>query len=100
MAAGEDTFAGWKAALARAALPGAASVILTRSTGVEDGVPTTAYKLTSVSESGDTIGDDRDYDLLKAVMMPLERLAEAEGGDPLKVRLDVSTGKVTVSVDG
>lgn len=64
---------------------------------MEDSVPTIAHRLTSFDTDGKVIGDDRDYDLLKAVMTPLESLAEHEPGDPLEVTLDVPRSKVTMT---
>lgn len=52
-----------------------------------------SYRLTSFDSAGGRIGDSRDYDLLKAVMTPLERLAESIGGDT-RVVLDVTTSAV------
>ncbi|MEM6410610.1 MAG: hypothetical protein AAF683_03645 [Pseudomonadota bacterium] len=85
----------WRDALARASMPGAVSVIYTRNMGIEDGVLTTSHTLKSFAEDGAVIGDERDYDLLKAVMMPLERLSEGDGSDPLVVTLNVQSGEVT-----
>jgi len=82
----------WIKALRFAALPGAEIVTFERAQVFEDGTPTTRYTLRSVSGRGDTIGDDRDYDLLKAVMHPLERLADSEPHADLKLELVVKTG--------
>ncbi|MEO1321555.1 MAG: hypothetical protein AAFV59_00960 [Pseudomonadota bacterium] len=82
----------WVKALRFAALPGAEIVTFERMQLLEDGTPTTRYTLRSVSKSGETIGDDRDYDLLKAVMQPLERLADSEPHAELKLELVVKTG--------
>lgn len=68
--------ADWIKALSFAALPGAARVVFSRTHGVEDGTPTTRYTLRSYDGEGNVIGDDRDYDLLKAAMGPLERLSD------------------------
>ena len=86
--------ADWLAALRFAALPGAAVVLFERQTTVEDGTPTIKYRLTSFSGSGTIIGDDRDYDLLKAAMTPLESLAAAETENDLSVRLDLDSGQL------
>lgn len=59
-------------------------------------MPTTAHRLTSVSANGTVIGDDRDYDLLKAVMMPLEALSERETADPFNVSLNLQTGALSI----
>lgn len=82
----------WIKALRFAALPGAETVTFERTILSEDGTPTTRYALRSRSESGQTIGDDRDYDLLKAAMQPLERLAESEPHANLKLELVVKSG--------
>jgi len=81
----------WIKALSFAALPGAAKVRLERSTSVEDGTPTISYTLRSETETGETIGDDRDYDLLKAVMRPLEQLSETEDHNDFILELDLKT---------
>lgn len=86
--------ADWAAALRFAALPGAASVLFERQFSTEDGTPTTKHRLTSFSISGAVIGDDRDYDLLKAAITPLEVLAAAEKDDDLKVQLNLATGRL------
>ena len=65
----------WKRRLRRAGLPGAAKVELTWRFAARE----TAFELRSLDVSGGVIGDDRDYDLLKAVMSPLENLAEMSG---------------------
>ncbi|MEL6861318.1 MAG: hypothetical protein AAGL11_05725 [Pseudomonadota bacterium] len=85
----------WIKALSFAALPGAAKVRFERSELIEDGVPTTRYKLQSETESGAIIGDDRDYDLLKAAMGPLESLSEASGHKDLIVELDLKNKALT-----
>jgi len=81
----------WKKALRFAALPGAAKVRFERRTLVEDGTPTTRYALRSETATGTVIGDDRDYDLLKAAMHPLENLSEREPQTELGVELDLQT---------
>ena len=85
----------WIKALSFAALPGAVSVRFERSELVEDGVPTTRYRLQSKSASGDVIGDERDYDLLKAAMSPLEVLSEANDHKDLIVELDLENKVLT-----
>ena len=82
--------ADWIKALTFAALPGAHSVELTRTSKVEDGTPTVSYALKSYDKDGAVIGDDRDYDLLKAAMGPLERLSEAHEAD-FSMRLDLNS---------
>ncbi|MEM9571000.1 MAG: hypothetical protein AAF996_06015 [Pseudomonadota bacterium] len=86
--------ADWVAALRFAALPGASSVLFERHFTTEDGTPTTKHRLTSFSISGAAIGDDRDYDLLKAAITPLEILAASEQTDDLRVQLDLETGQL------
>jgi len=66
--------AAWIKALTFAALPGAARVEFERARSMDGQTPVVGYTLRSVNESGETIGDDRDYDLLKAAIAPLERL--------------------------
>lgn len=84
----------WKKALRFAALPGAAKVRFERKHSIENGTPSVQYRLTSVSQDGKTIGDDRDYDLLKAAISPLERLADAEDHEDLSVQLDLENGVI------
>ena len=81
----------WIKALSFAALPGAAKVRLERSPSVEDGTPTISYTLRSETETGETLGDDRDYALLKAVMRPLEQLSETEDHNDFILELDLNT---------
>ncbi|MFN3213460.1 MAG: hypothetical protein ACE37M_10170 [Henriciella sp.] len=85
----------WRDALTFAALPGAARVRLERRSYVEDGTPTIDYRLTSFSADGETLGDDRDYDLLKAAMRPLEILAENHDHKDLRIELDLQTGTLS-----
>lgn len=85
----------WKKALEFAALPGAARVRFERQNLVEEGTPTVRYSLRSETESGEAIGDDRDYDLLKAAMSPLEKLAEQYDHEQLMVELDLKTGNLS-----
>ena len=85
----------WRNALRFAALPGAAKVQFERQSLIEDGTPTVRYRLRSETDSGKTIGDERDYDLLKAAMTPLETLAEATGHNDLKVEYDLQTNVLT-----
>ena len=79
----------WIEALTFAALSGAAFVRFERREQIEDGTPTINYMLQSRTESGAVIGDDRDYDLLKAVMRLLESLSEAEDHTDLILELDL-----------
>lgn len=83
--------ADWVKALRFAALPGAVTIIYERRYAMEDNTPTITHKLTSISASGAVIGDDRDYDLLKAAMTPLENLAAAQDHNDLSVQLDLET---------
>ena len=82
----------WIKALRFAALPGAEIVTFERTILSEDGTPTTRYALRSIAPNGQPIGDDRDYDLLKAAIQPLERLADSEPHTNLKLELAVKTG--------
>ena len=84
----------WRKALRFAALPGAARVRFQRQSLVEDGTPTVRYSLRSETPDGELIGDDRDYDLLKAAMTPLEKLAEHYDHEELSVDLDLETDKL------
>lgn len=43
--------------------------------------------------AGEVIGDDRDYDILKAVFSPLENLSEAMDGD-FMLEMDIESGLV------
>ena len=90
----------WIKALRFAALPGAETVTFERTIVSEDGTPTTRYALRSFSQTGQTIGDDRDYDLLKAAMQPLERLAESEPHANLKLELVVKSGLLRRLAEG
>ena len=87
----------WIKALEFAALPGAVRVEFSRSVGAEDGTPTVNYVLTSYDADGQKIGDDRDYDVLKAAMGPLERLSEARGEETFEVMLDLKTAELAFS---
>jgi hypothetical protein len=87
----------WIAPLKFAALPGAAMVSFSRTFTTEDGTATTNYHLESRRSDGTKIGDDRDYDLLKAAIGPLEKLAETHFEGDVRVVLDISANKVTVS---
>ena len=81
----------WIKALTFAALPGAVTIIFSRKHRIEDGTPTTAYTLQSLSGDGSVIGDERDYDLLKAAMSPLEMLSDQEPHGDFSVELDMRT---------
>ena len=85
----------WREALRFAALPGAARVRFRRQKLIEDGTPTVRYSLRSETQTGELIGDDRDYDLLKAAMTPLENLAERYDHDELMVDLNLETNSLT-----
>lgn len=88
--------AAWRKALRFAALPGAARVQFRRQKLIEDGTPTVRYSLRSETQTGDVIGDERDYDLLKAAMVPLEQIAEHYDHDELMVFLDLETDSLTL----
>ena len=90
----------WREALRFAALPGAAKVRLERQSFIDDGTPTINYRLTSFTATGETLGDDRDYDLLKAAMRPLEKLAENYDHQKLNVELDLTNGLLTGPTHG
>lgn len=68
-----DNKEAWIAALRRAALEDAHRVEFGRET---KSVMEVSYTLNSYDADGEAMGDDRDYDLLKAVFSPLERLSE------------------------
>ena len=85
----------WIKALRFAARPGAVSVSFERRITTENSTPTIRYRLTSLSQDGQVIGDDRDYDLLKAAMTPLENLAEAQDHKNLKLTLDLKSGQLS-----
>lgn len=85
----------WIKALRFAALPGAAKVRFEKQTRRAAGAVSVHYRLRSYSASGHAIGDDRDYDLLKAVMTPMEMLADAEDHKELKLELDLESGELT-----
>ncbi|MEO0981572.1 MAG: hypothetical protein AAFX03_02840 [Pseudomonadota bacterium] len=82
----------WTKALRRAALEGAVRVEV--SWMFKPGEA--AYQLRSVDAGGETIGDDRDYDILKAKMTPLERLAEASGSSKGRASLDLVAGTLEI----
>lgn len=79
--------ADWIAALQRAALPESEIVSFAR---VFPDQATVSYRLLCCTASGEMIGDDRDYDLLKAVITPLERLADSISG-PFTLNYRVSS---------
>ena len=81
----------WIKALRFAALPEADRVRFEAHKLVEDGTPTLNYHLQSQTAAGSVIGDDRDYDLLKAAMGPLETLYEASGHTDLILELNLKT---------
>ncbi|MEM7327761.1 MAG: hypothetical protein AAF437_03415 [Pseudomonadota bacterium] len=85
----------WVRALRFAALPSAAQVIFERTVSQGDGGRSVHYRLVSVSEHGQPIGDGRDYHQLKAVMTPLERLASTAPASPFKIVLDLASGQLT-----
>lgn len=73
--ASERDEAAWVRALARAALDGACRVEFTFTRPAPNEV---SYRLSCFDETGAKMGDSRDYDLLKAVMTPLESLCDCE----------------------
>lgn len=79
----------WIERLQFAALPGAVRIHFACETDARDG--SVRYTLKSFDAAGHPIGDDRDYDLLKAAMSPLERLA-ADRTPPFSVELDLKSG--------
>lgn len=87
----------WKKKLTFAALPGAVRVIF-EWTANSDGW---SYALKSRDPEGQPIGDDSDYDILKARIGPLENLAEAEGyglvGETRRIEMDLATGALNKS---
>ena len=86
-----STHSEWEPALRRAALPDAARIRFGRTSG-EDG-HTVSYSMNSYDAEGGVIGDEREYDLLKAVFDPLERLSEGIEGD-FMLELDLARGAV------
>ncbi|MEO1027645.1 MAG: hypothetical protein AAFX02_01185 [Pseudomonadota bacterium] len=84
----------WIKALTFAALPRAKTVEFSRSVGMYSGLTDIRYRLTSLDGEGNTIGDDRDYDLLKAAMGPLERLAENVVSEDFQISLNLNSGKL------
>lgn len=81
----------WSGALERAALPGAARIVFGRSTNADD--QSVSYSMNSYDADGEVIGDDRDYDLLKAIFTPLEKLSNEMDGD-FMLEMDLSTKQV------
>lgn len=81
----------WSEKLRRAALPGAARIVFGRTTNAGDGA--VSYSMNSYDAAGEVIGDDRDYDILKAVFSPLENLSEAMDGD-FMLEMDIESGLV------
>lgn len=84
MAAKTDHLA-WLKALTRAALPGTQRVVLSY---VIPEPGRTVFSLTCLRANGDNIPDPRDYDILKSVMSPLEKLCTCEEA-PLTVELNL-----------
>ena len=79
----------WIERLRFAALPGAVRVRFACEADARDG--SVSYTLKSFDATGHPIGDDRDYDLLKAAMSPLERLSE-QMARPFAIELDLKSG--------
>lgn len=92
-----DYSAEWQKRLRFAALPGAVRVEFVWNATAEG----SSFALRSYDEAGKAIGDDSDYDILKARLSPLQGLAEREGFAEAfaerSVSLDVSSGEVTKS---
>jgi len=84
----------WIKALRFAALPGAAKVRFEARSG--DGAR--HYRLRSFSPAGHVMGDGRDYELLKAVMTPLEKLADSEDNEDLNLELDLISTVITRTI--
>lgn len=95
MAAKTDHIA-WLMALTRAALPGTERVCLSYSKPAPN---ETRYILTCFDEMGRKIGDARDYDLLKSIMSPLEKLCDCEDA-PLTVELNLSENTLSFENHG
>lgn len=85
----------WRAALTRAALPGSGSVKLAYT---RPGPNEVSYQLTCLSAEGQVIGDDRDYDLLKAVMTPLEILCNCEDA-PFTAQINLQNNALEFTSD-
>lgn len=81
----------WSEALERAALPDASRIVFGRSTNASD--QSVSYSMNSYDAEGQVIGDDRDYDLLKAVFTPLEALSNDMDGD-FMLEMDLSAKQV------
>lgn len=86
--------AAWAEPLRRAALEGAARIRFGRTTDAED--RSVAFSMNSYDPDGGVIGDDRDYDVLKAVFTPLERLSEGVEGD-FMLEMDLASGEVATA---
>ena len=86
----------WREKLDRAALPGATQVRFTW-TRTSDGQ---SFALASLDDDANVIGDDRDYDLLKAVISPLEALAEAEGFGPVEKPKTMTLHRSSATLSG
>lgn len=81
----------WAGPLERAALPDASRIVFGRSTNAAD--QSVSYSMNSYDAEGRVIGDDRDYDLLKAVFTPLESLSDQIAGD-FMLEMDLSSTQV------
>ncbi len=82
----------WKAALQRAALEGACSVEFSKSTDAASN--SVSYSLVSYDHKLNRMPDARDYDLLKAVMVPLEKLSEDRSENAFTVTLNLDSGRL------
>ena len=80
----------WKAALKRAALPGTVKVKFTFSKPAPNEM---SYRLSCYDDKGSAIGDDRDYDILKAVITPLENLCD---DDPVTATYDLNSDDLDI----
>lgn len=89
MAAKTDHIA-WLKALTRAALPGTVRVVVTYTSTPPDQI---AYALTCFDAADAKIGDTRDYDMLKSIMSPIEKLCTCEVA-PLTVELNIEENEL------
>jgi|GEM_PF-3136598 len=84
----------WREKLTRAALNGAVAVVFEWQRTGEG----TAFALKSRDSMNQPIGDDGDYDIVKARMSPLEALAEQDGFAPVgqtrSIRFDLVSGEL------
>lgn len=95
MAAERDE-AAWVKALSRAALKGACRIEFSYTQPAKTEV---SYHLSCLDEKGEKMGDARDYDILKAVIVPLEKLCEREK-PPFSLALELKTGRLILPESG